>query len=114
MDIVQRARRMGDRLQEGLRRYCGHPLVGEVRGVGMMAALEIVADKATRAPFPVEVKAAQRLSDALRGRGILLRALGDALLCAPPLIIEDAELDVIIAGVGDALDEVKRDLDRLQ
>ncbi|MDQ0469815.1 aminotransferase [Labrys wisconsinensis] len=114
IDIVGRARRMGALLQEGLRRYADHPLVGEVRGIGMMAALEMVADKRTRAPYPAEMKVAARVSDALRARGVLLRALGDSLLCAPPLIIEEAELATVVDAVGEALDQVQRDLAGLQ
>src|SRR3546814_13661443 len=50
-DIVGHVRAMAPLLQDGLRRFAGHPLVGEVRGIGLIAAVELVADKAAKTPF---------------------------------------------------------------
>ena len=87
-DILGRVRQTGPLLQDGLRRFADHPLVGEVRGVGLMAALEIVADKRSKASFPPELKIIGQLMAALQKRGVLLRGMGDMLYCSPPLIIE--------------------------
>ena len=104
--IVDHVRTVAPRLQDGLRRLADQPLVGEVRGVGLMAAIELVEDKASRRAFPIERRAAQALSSALAQRGILLRALGHTLLFAPPLIIQAADIDMIVASVADSLDEI--------
>lgn len=104
--IVEHVRNVAPRLQDGLKQFASHPLVGEVRGIGLMGAIELVADKVLRKPFAPEVKAAARLSDALRSRGVLLRALGDTLVCAPPLIIDNDGIDIILSALRASLDEV--------
>ena len=106
IDVVARAKRLGRQLQAGFQGFACHPLVGEARGIGMMAALELVADKAAKTAYPPEAKVAARVAEALKARGVLLRALGETLLCAPPLIIEAEEVDVILAAVKAALDQV--------
>ncbi|MBN8944244.1 MAG: aspartate aminotransferase family protein [Rhizobiales bacterium] len=106
-DIVGHVRRVAPRFQDGLRRLSDHPLVGEVRGVGLMAAVELSMDKAARQPFPAQRKVAGHLAAAIHRRGVLLRALGDALMLSPPLIIEDTEIDIILAAVTEALDETQ-------
>jgi len=104
--IVEHVQMVAPRLQEGLRRLSDHPLVGEVRGIGLMAAIELVEDKETRRSFPIERGAAQALSSALAQRGILLRALGHTLVCAPPLIIAADDIDRIVASIAESLDEI--------
>lgn len=106
IDIVAKVRETGAHLQKGLRALTDHPLVGEVRGVGLMAAVELVSDKDHKTPIPPEAKIADRLMEALRGRGVLLRAIGNLLYCAPPLVISHSEVDQILNAVTKALDEV--------
>jgi 4-aminobutyrate--pyruvate transaminase len=110
MNIAAKVKALEPQFLGGLRRFANHPIVGEARGIGLMGALEFVADKATKAPFDPSLKIAQRVSDALRKRGVLLRALGDSLVCAPPLIITPAEIDVILKALGESLDEVASSL----
>lgn len=110
MNIAAKVKALEPQFLGGLRRFADHPIVGEARGIGLMGALEFVADKATKAPFDPSLKIAQRVSDALRKRGVLLRALGDSLVCAPPLIISPAEIDVILKALGESLDEVASSL----
>ena len=83
-----------------------HPHVGEVRGKGLMLAIEVVADKATKAKFDAEADIAGRLQAATRRHGVLVRAGGDGLILAPPLIIQQAELDELATGCGAAIREV--------
>jgi 4-aminobutyrate--pyruvate transaminase len=106
-DIVGHVRRVAPRFQDGLRRFAGHPLVGEVRGVGLMAAIELAADKAAHTPFPAQHKVAGYLAAAIQKRGVLLRGLGDALMLSPPLIINEAEIDTILDAVEAGLDETR-------
>ncbi|ACI98421.1 aspartate aminotransferase family protein [Rhodospirillum centenum] len=104
-DIVAHTRAVGARLQEGLARYRSHPLVGEVRGVGLIAGVELVADKATRQPFDPKLGVAARLAGFAQGHGAILRPIGDTLGFSPPLIITPEEVDELVARFGRALDD---------
>jgi 4-aminobutyrate--pyruvate transaminase len=104
-DIVGHVRKVSPRLLDGLRALASHPLVGEVRGVGLMAAVELTQDKEARTPFPAAQKVPGYLSAAVQRRGVLLRGREDALLFSPPLIINEAEIDMILHAVAEGLDE---------
>lgn len=88
--------------------FNNHPLVGEVRNVGMLAALEFMADKAERLPFDSAMKIGPRVSGAALQRGMIARAMphGDILGFAPPLIATRADVDEIVAIARAAVDEV--------
>lgn len=105
MDIVGRVKAMAPRLQEGLQAFAFHPLVGEVRGIGLVAALEIVRDKAKKESFDPKASIGLFIERRCQEHGVILRALGDALTIAPPLIVNEAEIDEILRVVGLALDE---------
>lgn len=104
-DIIGHVRQVGPRLQEGLRAFRDHPLVGEVRGVGLIAAVELVRDKTTRQPFDPKVMAGFRVNGLAQRHGLILRAMGDSLAFAPPLIISEAEIDTLLDRFARALDE---------
>ena len=106
LDIVAHVRDVAPAFQAGVRALADHPLVGEARGIGLMAALEFVADKDSRTPFPAELKIAQQVSNALQRNGILLRALGDTLVMAPPLIVDGQQIATILKALTQALDDV--------
>jgi 4-aminobutyrate--pyruvate transaminase len=103
--IVDHVRRVAPRFQEGLRRLADHPLVGEVRGIGLIAAVEVVRSKATREPFAPELGVGAHLAGRAQERGLLLRAMGDAAAFAPPLIISEAEIDEMVNRFARALDD---------
>ena len=104
--ILDHVRKMAPLLQAGLRRFETHPLVGNVRGTGLIGALEFMADPKTKRPFDPALKVSVKVMDALRGRGVLLRALGDSLVCSPPLIIDAEEIAFVLNALASALDEV--------
>ena len=123
LDIVERedlagnAERVGSYLLAGLARALGqHELVGEVRGVGMLAAVEFVADRATKRRFDPSLKVGARLSAAARTRGLITRAMphGDILGFAPPLVLTEADADAIVAITKAAVDDVADQLVREQ
>jgi 4-aminobutyrate--pyruvate transaminase len=91
--------------QAGLHRLAGSPIVGEVRGVGLMAALELVADKATKAAFPAARKMGAQLAARAQEHGLFIRAIGDAVVMAPPLIITATEIEELLARLARALAE---------
>jgi putrescine aminotransferase len=123
LEIMERERlwdnaaKMGARLWDGLRQtFAGHPHVGDIRGgKGLLAALELVEDRASKRNFAADRKVAPRVQAEMMKRGLLTRtrpapgahpAPGDAVFYAPPLVIGAAEVDRIVAVTGDALKAV--------
>jgi putrescine aminotransferase len=104
--LVERAEAMGRRLNEGLSRLAEMPQVGNIRGLGLMAAVEVVADRATRKPFEPSHGIGPRLVRAMRDRGVVTRVKGDGILFAPPLVITEQQIDTIVNVAADAIDQV--------
>ncbi len=95
--LVENAARMGEQLQRRLREsLAGHPLVGDVRGTGLIAGVELMADPAAREPFPPERAVGRRAAALALEEGLLVRPLGDTLALCPALVIGEAELDLLI------------------
>ena len=109
-DLVGNAREMGTLMQRRLRELENHPLVGEVRGVGLIAAIELVTDKKAKVAMqPPGAMAAQAFA-ILQKNGVISRAIGDALAFCPPLIIEAAHVDTIVETTRRSLDELQASL----
>ena len=104
-DILAQVRKVGPYLQEKLQALTGHPLVGEARGVGLIGAVHIVADKASRAPLPPAAGIGALIQQRAMDRGVLIRAAPDAVYVCPPLIITKEEIDELIAALSAALDD---------
>ncbi|HTZ79299.1 MAG TPA: aspartate aminotransferase family protein [Stellaceae bacterium] len=103
--IVDHVRSVSPRLQDGVRRLGRHPLVGEARGVGLVAGLELVKDKATRETFaPADAVAAYAARRA-QAHGVITRGLGDVVNLCPPLIIDQNEIDDLLTRIERALDD---------
>ena len=109
MDIVERAQRIGGRMNAGLQAFADHPLVGDVRGVGILAGMELMRDKATRTPFEGG-RAGAMMDKYGRENGLILRIIGDRVAFAPPLIITEAEVDDMLEKLGRTLDQAHREL----
>lgn len=106
-DLVGNAARVGAHMLGALRELAGHDLVGEVRGVGLMAAVELVADKATRAPWETPGARGKLVIDHLLAEGVIARNMGDAIALSPPLIITRAQIDQVVATLRRALDAAR-------
>ena len=104
-DLFDHAARMGEIMQDRLALLADHPLVGEVRGAGLIGAVELVADKGTRTSFPAEKGVGAFCMGRCEAHGLLLRALGDSIALCPPLIIDDAQLDEVMSKLELALNE---------
>jgi adenosylmethionine-8-amino-7-oxononanoate aminotransferase len=100
--LVENAARMGERLLTGLESLKEFEVVGDVRGLGLMCALEFVADRETKAPANIGPK----IQKACLERGLFTRIKGDILMLAPPLVINAAEVDQILAIVQEAIEAV--------
>ncbi|SMF17812.1 L-2,4-diaminobutyrate transaminase [Azospirillum oryzae] len=113
LDLVTNAGETGGYFRAALADALGgHPMVGEVRGEGMLAAVEFVADKDDRRFFPAEAKVGPRLSAALLERGVIARAMpqGDILGFAPPLCLTREEADIVVAATAKAVKAVAAEL----
>ena len=92
--------------------FDGHPIVGEIRGIGMLAALELVADKQTHAPFPRERQVGTLCRDHCFRNGLVMRAIRDTMVLAPPLVIAESDLEELLAGAKLCIDLTAKDLGR--
>ena len=81
-----------------------HPLTGEARSVGLMGALEIVADKSDNSRFDKELKAGARCRDYCFDNGLVMRAVGDSMIVAPPLVIDQSQVDELVGKAAHCLD----------
>ena len=110
--LLANGRKAGARLMAGLQGLADHPLVGEVRGRGMLAAVELVTDKAKKTPLPAAALPAQRIFDRAWGNGLVIRAFGNGVLgYAPPLCCTDGEIGAIVERTRRTLDETLADAD---
>ena len=91
--------------QARLRELTAHPIVGEVRGLGMFAAVELVRDKASRERLAPEAAAAVYCRNTCNDIGLMVRQTGDAMIMAPPLICTRDEIDSLIEMLSEALDK---------
>jgi hypothetical protein len=103
--LVERSALLGDEVHRRLTADLGdHPHVGQVRGLGLLRAVELVADRATKEPFDRGERVAERIVAAAFDRGLTLYPcssavdgrVGDAVLLGPPLSVTDAELDAML------------------
>jgi adenosylmethionine-8-amino-7-oxononanoate aminotransferase len=104
--LTERAVVAGERLLRGLRSLESMDGVGNVRGLGLMAAVEIVSDQTTKQQFPPEAGLTQKLTDALLDRGLYTRVAMDCICLAPPLVTTDAQIDRIVDTVGETIPAV--------
>jgi adenosylmethionine-8-amino-7-oxononanoate aminotransferase len=109
--LVTRTRRLAPYLAQRLGALARHPIVGEVRTAGLMGAVELVRDRASREPLPAALGVANRLRAAALARGVIVRASGDIIAVAPPLVITRAEIDRLAATLDAALQEVGGELE---
>jgi adenosylmethionine-8-amino-7-oxononanoate aminotransferase len=105
--LVARAAVLGDRLQRGLREaVAGHPHVGDIRGLGLIAAVELVEDKGRKSSFDPARKIGPQVLAQLRRQGVVTRGRGDTIYLGPALVSDEATIDRIVAAVAEAVTTV--------
>jgi L-2,4-diaminobutyrate transaminase len=105
--MVSQARDKGKTLLASLRQaLAGHPHVGEVRGLGLMCAIEYVKDRATREEFPPEEKVGPRVHAAAQERGLFSRLRGDVFCLAPPFVINPTQIERIVSILKESTEAV--------
>lgn len=90
-----------------------HPLVGEARSIGLVGAIEIVADKAGRVRFDKDLAAGARCRDFCFSNGLVMRAVGDSMIVSPPLVVEHAHIDELVEKAWRCLDLTASSLGQL-
>ncbi|MBT7671053.1 MAG: aminotransferase class III-fold pyridoxal phosphate-dependent enzyme, partial [Proteobacteria bacterium] len=107
-NIVDRVRELAPRFQERLSALSKSSLVGEARGVGLIGALELVADKNTREQYPAEQKIGATVAARALNHGLVVRALpGDVIGICPPLIITIEQIDELFDSLSIAVTETE-------
>lgn len=111
--LVERSATLGAYLLERLRELAPHHLVGDVRGLGLIACVELVADKETREPFAKELRVGPRVVAEALSRGLICRAVGgsDIVALAPPLIVSRDDVDVIVDTIRESIEVIAAELE---
>ena len=108
--IVERAAdHLAPYFQDRLATLADHAIVGQVRGRGCFAAVELVRDKTTRERLAPQSQAAVFCRDTANTHGLMVRQTGDAMIMAPPLISEHEHIDLLVEKLGQALDATARE-----
>jgi 4-aminobutyrate---pyruvate transaminase len=105
IDVVARVKGIASTFMSALEQHADHPLIGDIRGVGLMCGIELMRDGVARIPFEPELKLAERFQENALNHGLIPRAVGDRLVFAPPLIITEAEIAEMSDRFGRALDD---------
>ncbi len=107
-ELFAHAARVGEGFQQRLQSLEEHPLVGDVRGAGLIGGVELMADKEARRPFPPAKGVGAYCSGRCEAHGLILRNIGDTMAFCPPLIISEDQIDELFDKFERALDDTLR------
>ena len=110
--ICDRVREIGPFFHERLQTLKGHPIVGDVRGSHFMLCLELVQDRHTKTPFPVEIEIGKLVAREAQSRGLIIRPIGNLSVLSPTLILTREQIDLIVETLHESLRAVLDDLTR--
>ncbi|WP_417450232.1 aminotransferase [Kordiimonas sp.] len=99
--------------QKQLATLADHPLVGEVRSIGLLGGIELVDDKASKQPFDPALDVGFKCREHSFNNGLIMRAVGDAMILCPPLVISNTEIDELVEKARNALDLTAKQLGRM-
>jgi len=114
-DLIGNSARTGAYMQAALReRVAGLPMVGDVRGIGLVAGIQLMADRASRRPFEATQKVSQAVAAKCLDDGLIVRALpvGHVVALSPPLCITREQVDFVVDGLARGIRAVEDDLTR--
>jgi 4-aminobutyrate--pyruvate transaminase len=106
-DIVGHVKSIAPYFMDRLQKLASHTLVGEVRGMGLLAAVEIVADKPQKTAFPPTAGIGAWIQNRAMEHGVIVRAIANCIALCPPLICERHHVDELVDGLSKALDEAQ-------
>ena len=104
-ELVNNAATVGEVFQGKLRELEDHPIVGEVRGVGLIAGVELVADKSNKTPFDPIGSVGAKAFEIAQDHGLVIRSIGDTLALCPPLILTESDATEIVLRLARTLDD---------
>jgi adenosylmethionine-8-amino-7-oxononanoate aminotransferase len=111
-NLIQNSAEMGKYFLSSLRdRFAKHPKVGDIRGLGLMVGVEMVADKGTKAMFDPSVNFVYRAFEKLEDEGLLARDFESTIIFTPSLCVNKKEIDEIVLRLGRAVDKLSKDLE---
>ncbi len=110
LNILDHVRTVGGYMLDRLDELRSHPLVGDVSGIGLVAGIDLVEDKASRRFFEPAGRIGSMVMQAARERGLLVRVIGDRITLSPPLVITQTEIDIMIREIRLTLDDVQNAL----
>jgi adenosylmethionine-8-amino-7-oxononanoate aminotransferase len=108
--MIEQAAEVGAYFQDRLHSFLDHPLVGDVRGIGLIAGVELVRDRATKERFEPLGKAGALVTQLAFERGLICRAILDTVAFAPPLCITKSQVDDVLRIFATALDQGQKEL----
>lgn len=105
LELADRTRELEPVLLDGLRDRLGeHPNVGDIRGVGLLAGVQLVAKRDPFIPFDPEIKFGAKVAFLAEANGLIIRAIGDTIAICPPLVISEAEIELLIDRLAQAIE----------
>lgn len=104
-NIVDQVAKLAPYFQEQIGKFRDHSIIGEVRGVGLLGALELAKNKATREPYPSEWALAPFIQKRAAEHGLIVRAIGNCIALCPPLISTKTQVDELVDALGKALED---------
>ncbi|MFV0473293.1 MAG: aminotransferase [Pikeienuella sp.] len=108
--LLDNVKKISPYFMKRLKALLDHPLGGEARGVGLMGALEVVADKKSKTPFDGSLSVSERIANACLDQGLICRPLGQSVVLCPPFIMDEPLLDEMYGKLETALDKVAAEL----
>jgi 4-aminobutyrate--pyruvate transaminase len=102
--LIEHVQALAPVFQSGIRAFAQRPWVGHVRGVGLIGAIELMANPSARVPFAPERKAGYRFAALALEEGLIVRAMGDSIGLCPPLVITPTELTDMLARLNRTMD----------
>ena len=109
-DVCGHVREVGPYFEEQLATLADIPMVGDIRGSHMINAVELVADRETRAPFAHSVDISRRIARHAQARGAMIRPMQNIVIIAPPIVLTRAEIDTLVKVLGDSIEATAKDL----
>jgi 4-aminobutyrate--pyruvate transaminase len=103
--LYEHVRAVSPQFQQALAALGSHPLVGDARGIGLLGAVELVQNKKTKAAFDPKLAVGAKCMALCQERGLIVRAIGDAIAVCPPYIVNAAHIDEIFEGLRKGLDD---------
>ncbi len=109
--LVERVAEIGPHLQDKLQQLRSHDIVGDVRGIGLVAGVEFVRDRESKEPFDMSLGVARRVWTAALEMGVIVRPLpGDVIALSPPFVISEREIDRVVEVLDQVITNVAREL----